>query len=329
MGAFLCGAALICRCLELHQTQRTKLTFAYHAMHDIDLNLLNALDVLLQERSVTRAARRLRLSTSAMSRTLSRLREALGDPVLVPAGRAMVPTPHAEAIAEQVRTLSASAQAVLRPPPPVDPRSMEREFTIRANEAFTQLYAAKLSAAVSAVAPGVRLRFVPKPDKDIGPLRDGTVDLEIGVISGDGGELRVQTLYRDSYVGIARTGHPIFEAPVTPERLCAWGHVVFARRRSHPGPADEALAARGLSRRISVIVPGFPAVIAVVSASDLLGFVPRSACRAIPGYSTALFDPPIPMPEIVVSQIWHPRMDADAGHRWLRAVVFEAFRKGP
>jgi DNA-binding transcriptional LysR family regulator len=80
---------------------------------------------------------------------------------------------------------------------------------------------------------------------------------------------------------------------------------------------------------VSVIVPGFPAVIAVASASDLLGLVPRSACLALPGYNTALFDLPIPMPEIVVSQIWHPRMDADSGHQWLRAMVFEAFRKGP
>lgn len=220
-------------------------------------------------------------------------------------------------------------QGVLRPPPPVDPRSMEREFTIRANEAFTQLYAAKLSAAVSAVAPGVRLRFMPKPDKDIGPLREGTVDIEIGVISGDGGELRAQTLYRDAYVGVARAGHPLFDAPITPERLCTWGHVVFARRRDRSSPADEALAVHGLVRRVAVIVPGFPAVIAVAAASDLLGLVPRSACLALPGYDTALFDLPIPMPEVVVSQIWHPRMDADIGHRWLRAMVFEAFRKGP
>ena len=298
-------------------------------MRDIDLNLLAALDVLLQERSVTRAAGRLRLSTSAMSRTLSRIRGALGDPVLVSAGRAMVLTPHAEAIAEQVHALSAGAQAVLQPPPPVDPRHMEREFTIRANEAFTQLYAAKLTAVVSAEAPGVRLRLVPKPDKDIGPLRNGTVDLEIGVISEDGGELRAQTLYRDAYVGIARSGHPLLDRPVTPERLCDWGHVVFARRRGRSGPADEALAAIGLSRRVSVIVPGFPAVIAVVSASDLLGLVPRSACLALPGYSITLFELPIAMPGLIISQIWHPRMDADAGHRWLRAMVFETFRKGP
>lgn len=298
-------------------------------MRDIDLNLLTALDVLLQERSVTRAAGRLGLSISATSRTLSRLRESLGDSVLVPAGRAMVLTPHAEAIAEQVRALSADAQAMLRPPPPVDPRHMEREFTIRANEAFTQLYAAKLSAAVSAAAPGVRLRFVPKPDKDIGPLRDGTIDLEIGVISEEPGELRAQSLYHDSYVGVARTGHPLFDRPVTPERLCDWGHVMFARRRGRSSPADEALAKLGLSRRVTVIVPGFPAVIAVVSASNLLGLVPRSASLALPGYEIALFELPIAIPELVISQIWHPRMDADTGHRWLRAMVFEAFKKGP
>jgi DNA-binding transcriptional LysR family regulator len=263
-----------------------------------------------------------------MSRTLSRLRESLGDPVLVPAGRAMVLTPHSETIAEQVRLHSAGAQAVLRPPPPIDPRYMEREFTIRANEAFTQLYAAKLSAAVSAVAPGVRLRFMPKPDKDIEPLRTGVIDIEIGVISEEPGELRAQSLYRDRYVGIARAGHPLFEQPVTPERLCAWSHVVFARRRDKSSPADEALAVLGLSRRVRVVVPGFPAVIAVVSASDLLGLVPHSACLALPGYEITLFELPIPMPELTISQIWHPRMDADSGHRWLRALVFEAFRKG-
>lgn len=298
-------------------------------MHDIDLNLLTALDALLQEESVTGAARRLGLSTSAMSRTLSRLREATGDPILVPAGRAMVPTPRAQAMAEQVRALAAGVQAVLRPPPPVDPRTMEREFTIRANEAFTQLYAARLSGAVAAAAPGVRLRFIAKPDKDIAPLRTGAVDLEIGVVSENGGELRAQTLYRDSYVGIARAGHPILSAPVTPERLCAWGHVLFARRRDVTGPADTALAALGLSRRVNVIVPGFPAVIAVVAASDLLGLVPRSARQALPGTGTEVFDLPIPMPELAISQIWHPRMDADTGHRWLRALVFDAFRTGP
>jgi DNA-binding transcriptional LysR family regulator len=298
-------------------------------MQDIDMNLLTALDALLTERSVTRAGQKLGLSTSAMSRTLTRLRTALRDPVLVPAGRAMVPTPHAEAIAGQVRGLTEAVRTVLSPPLPLDPRDMKREFTIRANEAFVQLYAARFSGTVAAVAPDVTLRFLPKPDKDIGPLRDGSVDLEIGVVSGDGAELRMQVLYHDRYIGIARRGHPLLDGPITPERLCEWGHVLFARRRGKAGPADEALAELGLSRHVKVIVPGFPAVIAVVAASDLLGLVPFSARPELSGSEIVTFELPFPMPEIVVSQIWHPRMDADAGHRWLRNLVFDVFRKGP
>src|SRR5438105_2844544 len=134
-------------------------------MTEIDFNLLTALDVLLAERSVTGAARRLRLSPSAMSRTLSRLRKVMGDPVLVPAGRNLVPTPHAEAIAEQVRTLNNSVRTVLRPAPGIDVRMLTRIFTLRANEAFVVIHAARLSAVVAAIAPGVRLHFAPKPDK--------------------------------------------------------------------------------------------------------------------------------------------------------------------
>ena len=300
-------------------------------MHDVDLNLLVALDALLRERSVSAAARRLGLSTSAMSRTLSRLRGALGDPVLVPAGRAMVPTPHAEAIAEAGphagRRVAGDAAAVRRRSTSADDGARVHDPGQRGLHAALRRPAERGGHQLRHRA--CRLRFAPKPDKDIEPLRDGTIDLEIGVISGDGAELRGQTLYRDAFVGIARTGHPLLDAPVTPERLCAWGHVVFARRRGQASPADEALAELGLSRRVNVIVPGFPAVIAVVSASDLLGLVPRSACLALPSSGTALFDLPIPMPDIVVSQIWHPRMDADAGHSWLRGLVFGAFRKCP
>ena len=295
-------------------------------MAGLDLNLLTALDVLLQERSVSAAARRLRLSTSAMSRTLSRLRDVLGDPVLVPAGRAMVATPHAEALAEQVRLLNAGVHMVLRPMPKVDIRTLTRDFTIRANEAFVLRHAARLSAAVAGAAPGVRLRFAAKPDKDIRPLRDGTVDLDIGVISGDGAELRAQTLYHDVFVGVVRRGHPLLDGPVTPERYAEWGHVVSSKKGRFTGPVDDALTALGLARTVSIILPSFPAVIAVAAASDLIGLVPRSFCRGGPDMQTEPFDLPVATPGITISQIWHPRMDADPGHRWLRCLVFEAFR---
>lgn len=302
-------------------------------MADPDFNLLMALDVLLAERSVTAAARTLRLSPSAMSRTLARLRTLTGDPLLVTAGRTMVRTPHAEAIAARVRTLTADVQAILRPAPGMDMRLMKRVFTIRANEAFVLAYGARLHAAVSQPAPNVRLRFAPKPDKDIRHLRDGQIDLDIGVISGDGAELRAQTLYRDRFVGVVRTGHPLLtDGEVTAERyggfdhVSDWGHVVASRQGHFTGPVDQALQAVGQARDVKVVVPSFPAVIAMVAASDLIGLVPRSFAGMAPGVT--VFDLPVDTPEIVISQIWHPRMDADPGHRWLRGVIHDTFRAG-
>ncbi len=296
-------------------------------MRDLDLNLLVALDVLLRERSVSAAARALGLSTSAMSRTLSRLRATLGDPILVPAGRAMVATPRAEAIADDVRTLTRAVEAVLSPPGEIDVRALRRDFTIRANEAFVQIHAARLSEAATSVAPGVRLRFAPKPNKAIQPLRDATVDLDIGVIEGDGGELRGQALFEDRFVGVARKGHPLLDGgPVTAERYAACDHVVSSRRGSFTGPVDEALVEMGLSRRIKLMVASYPAVLAVAAASDLVGLVPRSYCDADVTGRALMFELPVVTPRFTIAQTWHPRMDADPGHRWLRALIFDAFR---
>ncbi|HEY4200167.1 MAG TPA: LysR family transcriptional regulator [Devosiaceae bacterium] len=296
---------------------------------DLDLNLLVALDALLTERSVSSAARKLHLSPSAMSRTLSRLRTVLGDPVLVPAGRSMVATPHAESIADEVRALTAAVRTVLSPIGSVDVARLNRVFTVRANDAFVVVHAARLSAVVATAAPDVRLCFVPKPDKDIHALREGTVDLEIGVISGDGAELLAQTLYRDAFVGIVRKGHELLRGgEITVERYAACGHVVASRRGKNTRPGDEALAAMGLHPEVKMIVPSFPAVLAVVSASDLVGVVPRSFCQSQFASGVVTFALPMATPPIVISQIWHPRLDADPGHRWLRGVIFDAFRTG-
>ncbi|MHB0706034.1 LysR family transcriptional regulator [Roseomonas mucosa] len=141
-----------------------------------------ALDVLLAEASVTGAARRLGLSPSAMSRTLTRLRTATGDPLLVRAGRGLVPTPRAAELRDRVHELAREARAVLRPQPArVDIASLERSFTIRASEGFLEVLSAPVVAAVARAAPQVQLRFVPKPDKEAGPLREGLIDLEIGL----------------------------------------------------------------------------------------------------------------------------------------------------
>src|ERR1041385_4123984 len=138
-----------------------------------DLNLLVTLDVLLAEGSVARAARRLRLSPSAMSRALARLRETTGDPLLVRAGRGLVPTPRALELRERISQVVKDSEAALRPAEQVDLKRLTRTFTLRTSDGFVENFGPSLLARVNEEAPGVRLRFVQKPDKDSTPLRDG------------------------------------------------------------------------------------------------------------------------------------------------------------
>lgn len=201
-------------------------------MAGIDLNLLTALDVLLTERSVTAAAPRLGLSVSATSRTLARLRSATGDPLLVQAGRSLVPTPYAEQLAGRVHAVAQEARAVLTPATDqMSPASLDRAFTIRANEGFVTLFAAALVASITKAAPRVRLRFAPKPDKEAAPLRDGRVDLEIGTAGASAPEVRSQLLFRDRFIGAARLGHPLLASPITPQlrRMRPRRHVASRR----------------------------------------------------------------------------------------------------
>jgi DNA-binding transcriptional LysR family regulator len=292
-------------------------------MADPDLNLLPALAVLLREGSVAGAARVLGLSDSAMSRTLLRLRDATGDALLVRAGRRLVPTPHALALRDRVHALADDARAVLRPAiNTLDLRSLDIVFTLRANEGFIETFAARLVAALAEVAPGVQLRFAPKPDKGVQALRDGAIDLEIGVLGDTGPEVKVQALFQDRFVGVVRQGHALVSGPVTPERYAACGHVVASRRGRSHGPVDEALAVLGLARRVAVTVPSFPAAMAVAASSELVGLVTQSFVRERPnGLSVYDFALPIPTAPITVSQMWHPRVDADPAHRWLRETV--------
>lgn len=299
------------------------------AMPGVDLNLLISLDALLTERSVTGAARRLGLSPSAMSRTLTRLRVATGDALLVQAGRTLVPTPYAEELSERVHGLTRDVQAVLRPATSrLDLASLDRTFTIRAGEGFVELLAAPLVTVITAAAPRVRLRFVPKPDKDAQPLREGLIDLEIGVLGTSAPEVRTQLLFRDRFVGVARTGHPLLETGgVTPERYAACQHVVASRRGEFIEPVDDLLEELGLKRTVLLVVPGYPDAMRIARCSDLIALVPRSCLGNgrltdhDPVLGVESFGLPVRTPEFSISAIWHPRFEADPAHRWLRDTV--------
>jgi DNA-binding transcriptional LysR family regulator len=289
-----------------------------------DFNLLVTLDVLLAEGSVARAARRLRLSPSAMSRALARLRETTGDPLLVRAGRGLVPTPRALELRERVGQLVQDGKAVLRPAQRLDLKQLVRTFTLRTSEGFVENFGPDLIARAGRQAPGVRLRFVQKPDKDNAPLRDGTVDLETGVVGkATGPEVRAQGLFRDRFIGVVRLGHPLSQGEITPSRYAAGRHILVSRRGLDKGPIDEALNAVGLEREIVTIVDGFSTALALARASELIASVPERHTGILRAGMHS-FPLPVSAPEITVSLLWHPRLDADPAHRWLRGCVRDA-----
>ena len=288
-----------------------------------DLNLLVTLDVLLAEGSVARAARRLRLSPSAMSRALARLRETTGDPLLVRAGRGLVPTPRAIELRERVGQLVQEAQAVLRPAETLDLARLVRTFTLRTSDGLRrELRAGPDRTARQGSARRAAALRAPSRTRTARRCATASVDLETGVVGkATGPEVRAQALFRDRFVGVVRTGHPLRQGRDDARPLC--------RRPAHPGLAAGARA--GAGRR----GPG----VARAGAGDrhdrrrLLdragpgaGLRPdrhraraphRRACA--PGCTA--FPLPVPMPDITVSMLWHPRLDADPAHRWLRGCV--------
>lgn len=290
-------------------------------MPNADLNLLITLDVLLAEGSVARAAGKLRLSPSAMSRALARLRETMGDPLLVRAGRNLVPTPRAAELRERVRQLVQDADTVLRPTGKLELKQLVRTFTLRTSDGFAENFGPTLIDRVGREAPGVRLRFVQKLDKDSAALREGLVDLETGVISDTTGpEVRVQALFKDRFVGVVRKGHPLGKGKITPARYAAGRHVFASRRGLDTGPIDDALQPLGLKRGIVAIVGGFSTALSLARTSDLIASVPE---RHTGNLRAGLFSfpLPVPLPAFMVSMLWHPRLDTDAAHRWLRSHV--------
>jgi DNA-binding transcriptional LysR family regulator len=286
-----------------------------------DLNLLVTLDVLLAEGNVARAARRLRLSPSAMSRALARLRKTTGDPLLVRAGRGLVPTPRALELRDRVGQLVEEGQAVLRPVKGFQPAALQRTFVVRSSEGFVENFGAALLARVQEASPAVRLRFVQKADKESGPLREGSVDLETGVVEATTSpELRAQSLFRDRLVGVVRAGHPLARGRITVKRFAAAAHILVTRNAEERGPIDDVLEAKGMRRDIAAIVSGFAAAVALARGSDLVATVPERHTGVL-RERMHTFVLPLVLEPFTVSMLWHPRLDADPGHRWFRTIV--------
>lgn len=291
---------------------------------DMDLSLLAALEVLLEEASVTRAAGRLGRSVPATSRILGRLRTAFGDPLLVRAGGQLVMTPRAEALRPRLAAVLAEARGLMHAQA-FDPAQLRRRFTLELNEDLAGLLGARLIKAMLAEAPHAELRMTVEGREGEQALRTGNVDLALG--SGDnlGPEVISVQLLGERFVGVAREGHPIFDKPIDPVAFAAAGQVVRSRRGVVHGPVDEALAKLGLSRRVVLAMPSAATAIYVAATTDLIAISPSQQARQLiaGGVKARAFQLPIETPPIRVALSWHPRFHADPAHRWFRERVME------
>ncbi|WP_433521144.1 LysR family transcriptional regulator [Nocardia pseudovaccinii] len=292
----------------------------------LDLNLLRVFDALLQDGSVTAASERLHLSIPATSRALGRLRRAMGDPILVRAGRGMAPTPFALRTAPRVRSLLDEASALISADRAVTVAELQRTFTIRINDGVASTLAAVAVDATAAVAPGVTLRFVAEGSESIEALRDGSVDLDIGAGDVVAPDMRSAVLYRERIVGIVRADSPLGRRP-TLRQLCRYPHVSASRRGRARGPLDDALDAAGLQRHVAAVVPTSAVAALLVASSQYVGLVPqRLAEQYGPSLGLRWFPIPAHLPEVEVRLLWHARLDADPAQRWLRDTIRDALR---
>jgi DNA-binding transcriptional LysR family regulator len=198
---------------------------------------------------------------------------------------------------------------------------VSRTFTVRSSDGFVENFGPGLIARAGEEAAGVRLRFVQKVTKDTASLRDGAVDLETGVVAeSTGPEVRVQSLFRDRFVGVVRKGHPLGRRAMTASRYFGGKHICVSRTGVQQGPIDPAFEEAGQIRHTVTIVSGFGTALALARASDLIATVPeRHTGKLRVGMHS--FELPVPTPEITVSMLWHPRLHADPVHRWLRGMV--------
>jgi DNA-binding transcriptional LysR family regulator len=290
----------------------------------VDLNLLAVLDAILGTASVSRAADQVGISKPAMSHALARLRVQMNDPILVRAGQEWRLSERALALRDHVRDLAAGVKAVLDPQRTFDPATTTRAFTIHATDHVLALLGTSIGGALAREAPNATLRFLSISADDSGGLRDGRVDLALGVFPDLPPEFRTQALFQERFACVVRKGHPMVKGPLTLKCFLALKHVLVAPRGLEGSPVDTALAERGLTRKVTRFVPYFVVAMDLVSRSNCIVTISERLANA---YAERLklqvLRPPLALPAYTISQVWHPRIGSDPGHQWLRARVLE------
>lgn len=285
----------------------------------VDLNLLVALDALLAERNVTRAARRLGLSQPALSAQLARLRDLLDDPLFLPAQRGVTPTARAIELEAPVRRALDQARDVLARGRGFDPATADLTVTIACSDYVQVAVIAPLALDLRVNAPKLRLAIRPIDGASIGQqMEAGVVELALMTPSTAPPALRARRLFHERYVTIARRRHPRVKGKLTLDEFVALDHVVTSPRGGgFGGPVDAALGKLGLERRIPISAASFLFVPELVACSDLIATVPE---RLVRGRAERLqvLEPPLPVEGFAIGLVWHERAQRHPAHRWVR-----------
>ncbi len=301
-----------------------------HSMHiaGMDLNLALVLHTLLEERSVSRAGKRLALSQSATSHALGRLRELLGDPLFVRTPRGLVPTARAEAMAGTLATALASIEHALFTPTAFDPLTARRTFKVGASDYAEQLIMPELVGRLAKAGPRMDIWSRSAPTDSGAALANGEIDLMLAPPQyyEDATGMRVKELWDDDFVVVMRKGHPLAKRKLTVARYAEAEHAFIAPSgRPGGGVVDEALARVGKTRRIAFTTPNFLVAPQVVAKTDLIitlaSRIARLFAKRLPLISVP---PPIPLPGFRLAMLWHERSDTDPAHRFLREQLTRA-----
>lgn len=290
-------------------------------IHNLDLNLLKALDALLDERSVTRAAERLSLTQPAVSGMLTRLRESFDDPLFTRAQRGIVPTLRALELAAPVKAILAGVDELLQPQQ-FDPLSAGMTLHIAATDYALRAVIVPFMARLKREAPGIRIVVVPVNNETLqDQFERGAVDMALLTPDTTPQELHSRRLFDEEYVCLLREDHPLLTAgPLTLDAFCALDHALVSYPGgSFSGVTDTALAALGLSRRVTLSICSFLVLPEILRLCDLISVVPRRL--AIDDAGLTMLPPPLPIPGFTKTLAWHERTHGHKGHQWLRQLL--------
>lgn len=310
--------------MVFNQCMHYILTMHEVELRRVDLNLLVVLEALLEERSVTRASGRLRMSQPAVSRALARLRKLFGDRLLVEGRGGYILTARAEELRPVLRTTLVQIGTMLESSP-FDPSSAIGKVRLLMLDLETAALVPHLLSCLAAEAPNLDLEVVPLGPTPLEAVEKDVVDAVIGVIEEAPAGIHRRGLYNDSFLTLMSAEHSAANGKLTLDRYLELGHIVVSVTGEGLAPVDEALARMGCERRVHVRVPSFLAAVEIAARSDLVMTLPSSLARTAAGMGRfVLLPPPVDLGSFTMSLLWHARHQTDSRHIWLRRAIVAA-----